>query len=220
MRADIEAIAPDRIKRRPVDHRDFPVPYFVVWIDGKPDFRLVMPGRLGECFKNKICWICGEPLGRFLAFAIGPMCVVNRTTSEPAQHLECAQFAAKACPFLTNPQACRRSGGLPEHSDMPGEPLLRNPGVVAVYVTRDYQPFDAGNGYLFHLGDPTTVHWYVLGKEATRAQIDEAMAAGLPAIMEMAESESPKAVAALNRCVAKAQIWLPTRNDPAAGSQD
>ena len=80
MRADIEAIAPDRIKRLPVDHRGFPVPYFVVWIDGKPDFRLVMPGRLGECFKNKICWICGEPLGRFLAFAIGPMCVFNRTT--------------------------------------------------------------------------------------------------------------------------------------------
>lgn len=209
MRADIEAIAPDRIKRRPTDLRGFPVPYFAVVIDGKPDFRMVTPEKRWDCFRRKQCWICGETLGRNLAFAIGPMCVVNRTTSEPAQHLECAQFAAKACPFLTNPDARRRTGGMPEHDRMPGEGLLRNPGAVAVYVTRSYKPFDAGNGYLFRLGDPTNVHWYTLGADATRQQIEDAMEAGLPAIMEIARSESPDAVTALNEYVADAKRWLP-----------
>lgn len=210
IRADIHAMAPDRIRRLPIDQRGFPVPFFATWIDGKPDFRVVRPEKRSACFRHKHCWICGEPLGRYLAFAIGPMCVVNRTTSEPAQHLECAQFAAKACPFLTNPASRRRASGMPDTDDMPGEPLLRNPGAVAVYVTRSYRPFDAGNGYLFRLGEPTAVHWYKHGEEATREQIDGAMASGLPAIMKIAEDEGSEAVAALNQYVAEARQWLPT----------
>ena len=59
-----------------------------------------------RAFKRGLCWVCGEPLGVHKVYAIGPMCVINRTTSEPASHRDCAEFAVKACPFLLEGRAC------------------------------------------------------------------------------------------------------------------
>ena len=54
---------PDRMKALPVDKRGYPVPKFVEWIDGEPDFRVVSPSHMARCFRHHRCWICGEPLG-------------------------------------------------------------------------------------------------------------------------------------------------------------
>lgn len=92
---------PPRIAKLPTDERGYPVPYFVEWIDGKPDFRVMSSKNLARAVKYRRCWICGEELGRFLCFTIGPMCGVNRISSEPPSHYDCARFAVSACPFLT-----------------------------------------------------------------------------------------------------------------------
>ncbi len=121
---------PLRITTLPVDERGFPVPRFVAWIDGKPDFRVVDPRQRARAVRLNRCWICGEAFGAHKAFVVGPMCVVNRVSSEPPSHRECAVFAAQACPFLTLPRARRRDANLPATGEPPGVMLTRNPGVT------------------------------------------------------------------------------------------
>ena len=36
---------PSRIAALPVDERGYPVPWFVAWIDGKPEFRCADPAK-------------------------------------------------------------------------------------------------------------------------------------------------------------------------------
>lgn len=112
---------PDRIKRLPVDHRDFPVPWFVQWFDdGKPsdfgigtaDFRVIDARKIGVAIRERRCWVCGDRLGVHLAFLIGPMCAVNRVISEPPSHRECAEFSAQTCPFLSRPRMRRNEVAL------------------------------------------------------------------------------------------------------------
>src|SRR4051812_16900869 len=63
---------PARIKRLRVDHRGYPVPYFVAWINGRPDHRVVDGSKLWPAMNDRRCWICGQRLGANLAFALGP----------------------------------------------------------------------------------------------------------------------------------------------------
>src|SRR5258708_39459955 len=95
---------PQRMARLPISPTGFPVPWFVAWVDGVPDFRVIGPDKIVQAVKRNLCWLCGQPKGIHHAFVIGPMCAINRTISEPSSHLECAQFAAVACPFLANPR--------------------------------------------------------------------------------------------------------------------
>lgn len=129
---------PIRMKRLYVDDRGFPVPFFVGYPDGKhPDHRTVDPLKLAQCIRGKLCWLCGQRLGDLLTCVIGPMCAVNRNTSESPSHRSCALYAVKTCPFLTRPHAHRREAGLPEDISQPGGIAIdRNPGVALVWVTR------------------------------------------------------------------------------------
>jgi hypothetical protein len=76
---------PDRVARLP-RARGYPAPWFVAWVEGKPEFRVVREGGVVEAARADRCWICGQRLGRYRAYAIGPMCAVNRTSSEPPSH--------------------------------------------------------------------------------------------------------------------------------------
>src|SRR5262245_17055942 len=111
MRPDLEKIAPARVKRLPVDEsRGFPTPWFVVWVDpdgqrcepgeGKPEFRLADAAKYSKAIRESLCWVCGDKLGRRVYFVIGPMCTINRRSSDPPCHRDCAVFSAQACPFL------------------------------------------------------------------------------------------------------------------------
>lgn len=202
---------PSRLQARPLDHRGYPVPWFVAWIDGKPDFRVMDGAKLPIAVKQRKCWICGEPLGRFMTFLIGPMCAINRTISEPPSHHECVTWSAIVCPFLTLPKAGRRENNLPEGAcEAAGVGLKRNPGVVCVWTTRSYKPFSDGKGgVLFRLGDPEEIEWYAEGRTATRAEILASIESGLPLLREVAEQEGPEAVFALGQYVARGMQLLP-----------
>jgi hypothetical protein len=174
---------PRRIQRLPRDRRGFPIPWFVATIDGEPDFRVIGRGKLADAVRQKRCWVCGEPLGRKLAFVIGPMCAITRVISEPPSHRDCALFSAHACPFLTQPRMRRNEKDLPENRVEPaGYGLSRNPGACCVWITHEYHTVRAhrGNdGILFQLGEPTEVLWFCNGRQATREEIAASMESGL-----------------------------------------
>lgn len=203
--------APERIRDLPLDARGYPVPWFVAWIDGRPDFRVIREGGIAQAHNKSLCWICGERRGRFGAFVIGPMCAVNRVSAEPPSHLSCATFAAEACPFLAQPKMKRNERDLPaEHEAPAGEMIRRNPGVALVWVSRGYKPFrDGRGGWLFDVGEPSETFWFAHGRPATRAEVMASIESGLPLLRGPAEREGPKAVAALERMTADALNLVP-----------
>lgn len=189
------ATLPERMRSLPIDDRGFVVPWFVAWIDGKPEFRGMDAGKWSAAVREKLCWVCGQKLGKYLCFAIGPMCGVNRTTSEPPCHLECARWSAKNCPFLSRPKMTRREDeALLEHSKgkigTGGFGIKRNPGVALLWVTKSYEVYrDGMGGWLIEIGDPVEVEWYSEGRPATRAEVEESIRTGLPFLEELARQE-------------------------------
>jgi hypothetical protein len=202
---------PPRMRALPVDSRGYPVPYFVDWIDGMPDFRVMDSRKLAACVYYKRCWICGEPLGQYKAFVIGPMCAVNRVSAEPPSHIDCAKFAAQACPFLALPKAVRREANMPEETQVSGIMLKRNPGVALVWVTRSFRTVLVDNGVLFDIGEPEQTFWYAEGRLASRAEVMASVESGLPALYELAHADSEAAVLELDTMVARATRFFPPR---------
>jgi hypothetical protein len=200
---------PPRIAALPRDDRGYPVPWFVHWNDGKPDFRIAGRDKREIAVTEKRCWVCGEQLGRWMAFVIGPMCAVNKTTSEPPCHLECAEFSAKACPFLTLPKAHRRDAGLPEEQNIPGFGIMRNPGCCLIWVCRGYGIFGVHNGWLIKLPPPERTIWYAEGRMATRNEVMESIDSGFPILRDMAQSEGDEAIGELNAAYKRAMELLP-----------
>ena len=71
-------------------------PNFVPFVDGKPEFRGMDAEKMGVCIRHKRCWLCGQPLGKFMTFPIGLTCAVNRNIAEPPSHHSCAEYGARA----------------------------------------------------------------------------------------------------------------------------
>jgi hypothetical protein len=180
---------PSRMARRPVSDRGFPVPWFVAKINGEWDFRAIAPGAMVDAYRKRLCWLCGEPLGRYVAFVIGPMCAINRVSSEPPSHRECAVYAVKACPFLSKPNMRRNEKDLPIGKDIAGIHLEHNPGVSLVWICRSYHPMKVVGGTLFEVGPPSETHFYREGRIATRAEVLDAIDKGLPYLREIASIE-------------------------------
>jgi hypothetical protein len=196
---------PARIARLPRDERGFPVPAFVEWIDGKPDFRVMSTKHFARAINQNRCWLCDGQLGRHKAFVTGPMCAVNRINSEPPSHYECAKFAARNCPFLTRPLAKRNERDMPEHGEQAGLPIDRNPGVVAIWITETYKPFKphAGNaGWLIQLGAPSRVEFWAQGRPAKRVEVELSVSTGLPFLRDTAaKHDGPEGMQELERQV-------------------
>lgn len=192
---------PSKIRNLPRSRAGYPVPWFVATIDGEADFRIIKPGAIERAVNERLCWICGQrrPRKNPDAFVIGPMCAVNRVSSEPPAHLECAIYAAMACPFLTNPKKRRREGGKPEEVVSPaGEMITRNPGVALVWASMRWKPVSDGRGgVLFDIGEPVSVRWFAEGRPATRDEVLASIESGLPLLREMAEADGPEAEALL-----------------------
>jgi hypothetical protein len=198
---------PARIALLPVSERGYPVPFFVDYIDGKPEFRAMDPAKFSACVRQNLCWVCGQRLGRYKCFAIGPMCAVNRISSEPPSHVECAEWSAKACPFLSNPNMVRREHGLPEDRRSAGVMIKRNPGVTLLWTVTRYGIEKESNGVLFSLHDPESVSWWCESRPATRGEVEASVADGLPLLEAACKSDQERVeLAALAH---KAEAYYP-----------
>lgn len=179
---------PPRIARLPRDHANRPVPWFVATVDGVPDFRVVRANGIADAVRFGLCWLCGQRLGANAAFLLGSMCAVNRVSPEPPSHRDCALYAVRACPFLTNPHMRRRTTNLPEDTVMPdGDMITRNPGVTALWLTRTWRMDPTYR--LFDVGDPVTVSWWAHGREATRSEVLDSIGSGMPVLRGAAEKD-------------------------------
>lgn len=211
---------PPRLEVLPRDPRGYPIPWFVAEVtkDGTTtrDFRVMDPHKFTLAVKQRRCWACGQPLGRFLAFCIGPMCVITRTISEPPSHLECLHWSVRNCPFLVNPKFTRNHDDLPEGVEEPaGLGIMRNPGVACVWVTRSYEIFRPPSRApgqtslpLITIGDPHQVEWWREGRRATRAEVEASITGGIPTLMAAAKADGEFAVQMLGKQYdAAAALW-------------
>lgn len=201
---------PPRLARRPRDKHGRLVPWFVAYIDGQPDHRVVRLNGISDAVRFNLCWLCGDTLGAYQTFVIGAMCVINRVTGEPPSHRDCGEYSAQACPFLTHPNMRRRETGLPENMLAPdGEMDPRNPGVCVTWTVRSWSKKP---GYqLFDLGEPTEVTWWREGRRATYVEALHCLVAGMDVLRPKA-AQGPRAerdLADLEMQYATATNYLP-----------
>lgn len=188
---------PPQIAALPRNKVGYPIPWFVATFpDGHRDFRVASAERIYDAVRFDKCYTCGQPIGSYKAFLIGPMCAVNRIAPEPPSHRDCAQYSARVCPFLSTPAMVRRERGMEfeDRIDPGGVMLLRNPGVTALWITRDYTPVKPPNGsHVFRIGEPKDVTWWRESRAATRAEVLESMESGRPLLIEACEKDDDPA---------------------------
>lgn len=214
MRQEVQI--PDHMKALPRDKHGRPIPWFVAYINdpddptkGDWDFRIAGTDKLHDAVLLSRCWVCGNPRGSYATFVIGPMCAVNRISSEPPSHRDCGIYSARACPFLSTPNMVRRDRNLPDDMVAPGGIMIpRNPGVTMVWVSRRWREIRDPNGkLLFNIGDPEQVYWYVRGRDATRDEVLASIESGLPSLKQ--EIHSARDLRKLDADVARALELVP-----------
>jgi len=214
---DYTSNLPPRMRGLPIDEAGRPVPKFVEWIDGKPDFRIMSSKQLRDSVMHRYCWVCGQQMGAHAVFTAGPMCLINLNSAEPPSHYECALYSATHCPFLTNPNKVRREGNMPEDPQEPaGMMIARNPGVTALIVVKHWTVWREGSGILFNIGtrrlngpaEIERVEWYAYGRPATREEVVNSIDTGMPALVDACGTDQ-LALTMLARMVDDARKWLP-----------
>ena len=194
---------PRRMRALPVDVRGFPVPWFVMWVDGAPDHRVVDFEKVVRALQEKRCFTCGDHLGRNLTFCLGMVSLITTVSAEPPSHLECIEYALKGCPFLSRPYAKRRVDGLPEGTaDVQGF-MDHHPQVMTAYTTRSYEAHQGNPGILFTIGPMGSITWWTEGRRATH---DECQAALHLACDKLVDVENQ---AALMQGVQRVLPWFP-----------
>ncbi len=206
---------PERMRTLPVDERGYLVPWFVAWIDGKPEFRAMDGEKYKRAIREKLCWVCGQRLGVNMCFVAGPMCGINRTSAEPPSHLECGRWSARNCPFLSNPRMVRREdeqiNNTTARESAPGHMLTRNPGVAMLWITRQYEVYPDGlgkGGKLIQMGEPDRVEWYAEGRLATSEEVLASIDSGLPNLEALARQEKG-GIEALQEARRRFDRWIP-----------
>lgn len=208
LRPELELPLPRDMAKLPIV-RGYPVPWFVDWYsNGTPEFRAMDPTKWARAVnpKDPRCWVCGGAmrsrlgyLGTF-AFTIGPMCAINRISSEPPGHVECAEWSARNCPFLSRPHAKRRDGSdVGSFDTVAGHAITRNPGVSLIWKCGTYSIFNDGTGKLLIEVGPLTAKpsWWAEGRPATRAEILASIESGFPLLeATLADEADPDAARA------------------------
>ena len=105
-------------------------------------------------------------------FTIGPMCAINRISSEPPEDRDRAEWSVKGCPFLSKPQMKRRvddfiEKGQRRHSPAGNDAIERNPGVTMIWTTLSFSIIRDPNGKpLFQIGEPEHIPFWREGRRA------------------------------------------------------
>jgi hypothetical protein len=120
---------PARLADRPRDRRGYPIPWTVkLDLDGRPDFRVIDVEKVALAVNLKRCAMCGQALGRHLAFIGGPVSFQTRLFTDMPMHKDCAMYAIQVCPWLAAPNM-RYAEQLPQMS-----------GAVTVVHTEEMVP--------------------------------------------------------------------------------
>ncbi len=216
LRPELEAL-PYHMSRLPIDDRGYPVPWFVAWVDGKPEFRAADTEKWRSAVKHRRCWVCGDILGANLAFVLGPMCAITRTTAEPPCHTNCARWSARNCPFLNASMTRRREDDVINNESLQetasGRAIARCPGVALVWMTHHYSLFRDPDGKpLITVGEPDSTEWYAHGRCATRDEVLASINSGIGTLEELASLE-PGGIEQLWKMRSAMERFLPEAAD-------
>lgn len=147
---------------------DLPIPYFV-WIspEGKPDFRMVDPGKAFRVANDERCWICGRNEEPPKFFIVGPISAANHYTPEGPMHRACAEFSLQACPFLNGSKPFYRPGGFPvgSRNTTAAMPTGRQPVFALVRCAQFKVERPAPREWAYRLGAYYDLRWFRDGQE-------------------------------------------------------
>jgi hypothetical protein len=171
MYADWRSIPiPARLASRPRDARGYPIPANVL-IDeatGKPDFRITDIHKWTRACARKNCALCGEALGRHMAFIGGPLSFDNRYFTDLPMHRECAEYALQVCPYLAVPNfKYSESFSAPEgfSVNVSDEVSSARPAKFALAITKTYQAMRTPDGtYVVRAAPWEQVSWWQDGQ--------------------------------------------------------
>ncbi len=126
------------------DKTGYPIPFFVAYRDGIPDFRLLDQQKQLYCVDQKLCAICGKKLIKDAYYFIsGPMGFANKISTDPAMHQECAIYSLETCPHLHFEKAQRRETGIEDlHKEGQADlHILDKPNVMIMAKARHFDKF-------------------------------------------------------------------------------
>lgn len=135
---------PKSLSHLKIDKRGYPIPYFVGYINGEPEFRLTDARKQHKCIEKKLCGICGKKItSGVYVFISGILGYTNRISSDPAMHESCARFSLEICPHLHFEKTDRRENGI-EHikQDVAGM-VLTKPKILMLARADKYKDFKA-----------------------------------------------------------------------------
>ena len=86
---------PERMRHLKIDKRGYPVPWFVAWVNGEPEFRAMDADKWKRAVRDSRCWVCGGSLyQQELCFVIG-QCVRYGHALPPRHTHRCAASIAQ-----------------------------------------------------------------------------------------------------------------------------
>lgn len=132
-----ELSIPSSLKHLSVDERGYPIPYFVAYVNGKPDFRLYDSEKWRLCIKFDKCAICGRknhPKSYF--FIGGELMSKNKVSSDNAMHRACAEFSLQACPHMYFQKADRNDHGDEYKKAQGNNPFLVESKPTAIHLIK------------------------------------------------------------------------------------
>jgi ferredoxin len=104
--------------------RKLPVPFSAEWDDsGRAVFTALDPERKEEMIRDRLCGVCGRPLGYWMVFLGDVVSSVpgGEPYMDPPMHEDCALAAMEVCPFIQHERVPRRPAA-------PEDVLLAPPG--------------------------------------------------------------------------------------------
>jgi hypothetical protein len=120
------------------DERGYPIPYFVAYLKGKPDFRLLDETKREICIHKKMCSVCGKKLvDRYFYFISGEKGKMNCISTDAAMHKECAEYSLEVCPHLLYEKAGRRNAGI-EFVAVPDFAIMDKPEAMYLILADKY----------------------------------------------------------------------------------
>ena len=164
---------PQSMQGLPLFH-GLPIPYATfIGHDGLPDFKVVDEKLRRRCMTMELCALCGKPLTKRLIVLIGgPKCVQSRTFFDPALHQECAIYATKVCPYLSDAN-WEYAKQAPRHLEE-GQSVIkihenidnRRPARIALYYCRSYEMVKKRDIWFVKAGRAFKIDWDACGSQA------------------------------------------------------
>lgn len=172
MRTDLQI--PKELSHLKKDDRGYPIPYFAMTIDGKPEFRFIDPKRQEDIINRRVCHICGKKLHKdYCYFVSGIQGMTNCVSSDAAMHRVCAEFSLQVCPYLFFLKAERNErdelGKLVNAvADIQGSPVIREKPTT-IYLIKAHTNFNTFRHIDNHLYIRYKLHsWEAYGYKDNR----------------------------------------------------